>query len=188
MRWQRALFGLAAFAVAACGAVTPSAAEDKPAAVELKDAKAADLAKAVEDAKGKVVLVDFWALWCGPCVKKFPALVEMHKTYEGKGLRVVSVCMEAMDGDPVTPEKREKMLAFLKAKGAAFPNFVVPDHKAAAEGMKAKFAFGMDSLPYMAVFARDGSRVWDSDTHTLKAEKFPTEKDIAEVVERELAK
>ena len=41
------------------------------------------------------------------------------------------------------------------------------DQKGSPVG-EAKFAFGMDSLPYMAVFARDGSRVWDSDAHTLK--------------------
>jgi thiol-disulfide isomerase/thioredoxin len=39
----------------------------------------------IQNAKGSVVLVDFWATWCGPCVKKFPALVKLHQEYGPKG-------------------------------------------------------------------------------------------------------
>ena len=195
MMWQRAGGVLALAAAVGCsagptptpsGPVQPGAVKSIP--VELQDVKAPALDLAVRDAKGKVVLVDFWAFWCGPCVKKFPHLVELHQKHAGQGLVVMSVCMEAMDGDPVTAQKKDKILAFLKDKGAAFPNFVVTDHKAAADGLKATFGFGMDSLPYMAVFSRTGERVWDSDSHLLKADKFPTDADVDEVVGRELAK
>ena len=43
---------------------------------------------------GKVVLVNFWATWCGPCRMETPALVQLHKEYAPKGLAVVGLSTE----------------------------------------------------------------------------------------------
>jgi thiol-disulfide isomerase/thioredoxin len=45
----------------------------------------------LSDLKGKVVLVDFWAVWCPPCVASFPHLTEINKQYKEKGLEVLGV-------------------------------------------------------------------------------------------------
>jgi thiol-disulfide isomerase/thioredoxin len=47
----------------------------------------------LSDLKGKVVLLDFWAVWCGPCVSTFPHLIEWNKEYKDKGLEVIGVTM-----------------------------------------------------------------------------------------------
>jgi thiol-disulfide isomerase/thioredoxin len=45
----------------------------------------------LKDLQGKVVVVDFWAVWCGPCVQTFPHLRELHSKYKAKGLELVGL-------------------------------------------------------------------------------------------------
>jgi thiol-disulfide isomerase/thioredoxin len=65
----------------------------------------------VPDLSGKVVLVDFWASWCGPCKKAFPVLKELHETYSAKGLVIVAVSLD---------EEKKNMDAFLQKNPVPF--------------------------------------------------------------------
>src|SRR4051794_26142513 len=71
---------------------TASGGSDGPVTVTEVDFEKLDAA--VKEKKGKVVLIDFWATWCGPCVKKFPHLVELHKKYAGKDVVCMSVSLD----------------------------------------------------------------------------------------------
>jgi thiol-disulfide isomerase/thioredoxin len=124
--------------------------------------KYAALAEAVEKPKEKVVLVDFWATFCGPCVKKFPHFVALHEKYAEKGLVCVSVSLD-------DAEDLDKVKAFLFEKKAKFPNFVIRPTSAEDKLMAKKFNYDY-TLPQMALFNRKGERVWDSNTDSLSKE------------------
>ncbi len=131
----------------------------KTTAVEVAEVRHAALEAALAEQKGTVVLVDFWATWCGPCVKKFPHFVELHKKYADQGLTCMSVSMD--HAGPV-PGSKDQILDFLKQEGATFPNFVLTDPSADGQGLAKKFG-PFEAIPYMVLFDRSGNRVWTSD-------------------------
>lgn len=176
--------GVAAFAavvtVGAGAAAQPGAAKGDPKdAVAVQEARADALVSAIKGHKDKVVVVDFWATWCGPCVKKFPHLVELHKKHAAKGLVCVSVDMDKLGGGKY---EREPVVAFLKRQGAAFPNFVMTDPDADGKALEAAFGEDVRLLPYMVIYDRGGRRVWDSATAPTGPDTTPAQVE-AKVVE-----
>jgi thiol-disulfide isomerase/thioredoxin len=62
----------------------------------------------LSELRGKVVLVDFWAVWCRPCVLALPRLIALNAQYKAKGLEIVGV---------VVPGKQDSQIAFDKETG-----------------------------------------------------------------------
>ncbi len=103
-------FGLLALAAAGCGGAaaggsggdTPSGGGDGLVGKPAPDFSVPAVANgkgqvALADLKGKVVVVDFWGTFCGPCKKSFPKLQALYAKYQGDGLRIVGISEDEAD-------------------------------------------------------------------------------------------
>jgi thiol-disulfide isomerase/thioredoxin len=91
------------------------------------------------DLRGKVVYLDFWASWCGPCKQSFPWMAAMQARYAAQGLQIIAVNLDTDSEDG----KR-----FLLATPAAFPVTFDPEGKLprqyAIKGMPSSILIGRD--------------------------------------------
>lgn len=90
--------------------------------------------------QGDVVVLDFWASWCGPCRRSFPWLNEMHTKYQQDGLVVIGVNLDA---------RQEDAAEFLEDYPAAFKIHFDTDATLA-------FQYGIQAMPSSVVIGRDG--------------------------------
>jgi thiol-disulfide isomerase/thioredoxin len=63
------------------------------------DLPGSSVGQRLSDLKGKVVYLDFWASWCGPCKQSFPWMNEMQRKYGARGLQVVAINLDAKRAD-----------------------------------------------------------------------------------------
>jgi thiol-disulfide isomerase/thioredoxin len=147
---------LAAFAIvlAGCGRETNiipsgSGASARPPSIALRVAGADDYRKTIDKLRGNVVLVDFWATWCAPCIEQFPHTVELHHKYADRGLAVVSVSLNDAEEEPQVRE-------FLTQQNADFENLL----SEYGSGVKSIERFGLPGpVPCYRVYDREGKLV-----------------------------
>jgi thiol-disulfide isomerase/thioredoxin len=147
LRWC-CLVGLATLLLASGRPV--AIAQEKAAAVDVKLVKYDGLADAVRNLRGKVVLVDFWGIDCGPCKKAFPHVLEMQRKYGADGLAVVSVAIRLNEDSPMDKE-RGRVLKFLQDHNATTTNLLLDETH---EVWQSRLRF--DAIPAVYVFNRQG--------------------------------
>ncbi len=94
------------------------------------------------DLRGKVVLLDFWATWCGPCRIDMPRIDALHREFHQEGLAVLGV----------NAESPEVARSYMEGNGHGFVSLADP-------GMKVARAYGVSAIPTVVVIGKDGKIV-----------------------------
>jgi thiol-disulfide isomerase/thioredoxin len=98
----------------------------------------------LSDFRGKAVLLNFWATWCGPCKIEMPWFVDLQKQYGSQGLQIVGVAMD--DGS------KEDIAKFARDMGVNYPILIGKESVGDQYG-------GVPALPESFIIARDGKIV-----------------------------
>lgn len=93
--------------------------------------------------KGQVVLVDFWATWCPPCVAELPNVVAAYQKYHDKGLEIIGVSLD---------KDEAKLKEFIAAKGMPWAQYF----DGQGWGNKLARKYGINSIPATILIGRDG--------------------------------
>lgn len=155
-------------------------AQNRLAAVALKttpialkfpdlDGHEVDLAKY----RGKVVLLDFWATWCVPCMEEMPTIKGVYQKYHDQGFEIIGITDDIVPKDPAHPRGTEKNVAMLKAflakENMPWPQLWDTRVKE-RPGVKALLQqFDIHSLPTGMLFDQQG-RLVTSDNRSDKLE------------------
>jgi thiol-disulfide isomerase/thioredoxin len=105
-----------------------------------------------KDLEGKVVILDFWAVWCGPCIRDMPRISELHKKREENGITVIGI--------NAAGDKLEDIQKFIKKYDIRYPICIdVPKVKADKRFGVMSSEYGVNGIPYAFVIDHQGNVV-----------------------------
>lgn len=104
--------------------------------------------------QGNVMLVNFWATWCPPCVREIPLLINLQETSEKYGLQIVGIAVD----------EAEKVKAFAEEKGINYPVLI---GDASGSALAKQYGNSHGGLPYTVIFDHNGQirRVFSGEIH-----------------------
>lgn len=158
---------------------TPLAPAPEAVTIDLQSVDRAAFDALVQRHQGKVVLVDFWATWCGPCLKQLPHTAELARQHEADGLVVVTVTVD----EPEDLEKAKKRLADLAGDA---PVIHLASSLGGGSAAMEAFEIGSGSAPQYKLYDRTGklTQVFENDP---SADRQYTTDDIDAAVAKLLA-
>lgn len=119
---------------------------------------------ALSDLRGKVVLLDFWASWCGPCRRENPNVVEVYNRYKDQGFTVYSVSLDGLDTRSKARYKAEDMDRVMEGQKQRWVNAIEQDgllwdyHVSDLKKWEstAGRSYGVSSIPRTFLIDREG--------------------------------
>jgi thiol-disulfide isomerase/thioredoxin len=133
MKLRILLFSMLATALFLAGSFLPSRAVDKGSI------SSSELKAMIESSGAKVVLINFWATWCGPCRKEIPGLIQLREDYAEDDLAIMGI---SLDYNPKT------VAAFNKKFGINYPIYM-----ANPDVMK---EYKIEAVPRLIVYDKSG--------------------------------
>lgn len=139
----------------AIGAVAPEIDLPSPSGKNIK----------LSSLRGKVVLIDFWAAWCGPCRKESPFMVKMYNNFKSKGFEIYAVSLD---------QTREDWEAAIVKDGLTWPHVSDLKYWKSAAALQ----YGVTGIPFTVLIDKEGKII----AKGLRGE--PLEKKLIEVLEK----
>ena len=102
----------------------------------------------LEGLKGKVVVLDFWGMWCPPCLEEVPEMVKLHADFPDVALIGIHALLAT----------RDKLARFAQVKGMTWP--LVMDGEKVSESVATSYAYGIRGFPTLVVIGVDGNVAW----------------------------
>ena len=126
--------------------------------------------------EGKVVLINFWATWCGPCRMEIPEFNEMHKSYHEKGLEILGISVS---------DNKKQLKNFAKSFAVDYPLL----YGGAREMNKIMKDYGgVYAVPSSFLVGKNGNIVWSYPGAILKNYDPQTFATLLYEIEKELKK
>ena len=113
---------------------------------KMNDTDGNEISALKEAAKHKITVIDFWASWCGPCLREMPALVSTYDKYKDKGLGIIGV---SLDKDSTSWKEAVKRLDMKWVQVSDLQGW---DNAAAK-------MFGVQSIPFTVIIDSEGKLI-----------------------------
>lgn len=106
----------------------------------IKKITLSELKTALENNKGKIVILDLWATWCPPCRKEIPGFINLYNKYLGKGVEILGIAFDENGSEVVPP--------FIKKMGINYPVYL--------DGGDIAQAYDLHAYPTTIIYGKDG--------------------------------
>ncbi len=106
----------------------------------------------IKEWDGKLILLNFWATWCPPCLKEIPDFIELQKAYGDQDFQIIGIAID----------EEEAVRDYVTDVGMNYPTMVVESE---GVGLAKRFGNGIGVLPYSVIINRDGEI-----SHTIRGE------------------